>query len=163
MSDPTVLFRPAVPADLHAICVLGQDVNALHHVAAPRFFSAPSAPERDADYWGASLEGAGNAAFVAERNGRVVGFITARMADNQGTLVPPMRYASIGSVCVAASERGRGIGRRLLTLVEEWAVAEGAEDVRLMVWRFNDGAKRLYEELGYEVRSMAMGKVLRDA
>lgn len=44
--------------------------------------------------------------------------------------------------------------------VESWAAEQRAIDVRLNVWAFNESARRLYEELGYEVRSLSLGKWL---
>ena len=43
---------------------------------------------------------------------------------------------------------------------ERWAGDCGAVDVRLNVWAFNQSAIQLYEESGYELRSLFMGKTL---
>jgi GNAT superfamily N-acetyltransferase len=74
-----------------------------------------------------------------------------------------MRYAKVGTVGVTHGFRGQGIGHALMTLVEEWAWSRGATEVHLNVWAFNEGARRLYEELGYAVRSHHMGKRLEGA
>ena len=47
-----------------------------------------------------------------------------------------------------------------MQLAEEWAAGRGAIDVRLNVWAFNQSALALYKELGYEVRSLFLGKAL---
>jgi ribosomal protein S18 acetylase RimI-like enzyme len=71
-----------------------------------------------------------------------------------------MRWARVNSICVRESARGRGVGRALMARAEAWARAEGAEELRLVVWAFNERAVRLYEELGYAIRAHAMGKPL---
>jgi ribosomal protein S18 acetylase RimI-like enzyme len=43
---------------------------------------------------------------------------------------------------------------------EEWAARKGAVRITLNVWAFNERAVELYRELGYEIRSHAMGKRL---
>ena len=48
------------------------------------------------------------------------------------------------------------MGRGLIQLVQKWAIARGAEDIRLAVWAFNTHATRLYEELGFETRAWEM-------
>jgi len=45
--------------------------------------------------------------------------------------------------------------------VRVWAEGRDAKDIRLSVWAFNDRARRMYEELGYEVRALEMGLEVR--
>jgi ribosomal protein S18 acetylase RimI-like enzyme len=45
---------------------------------------------------------------------------------------------------------------------QTWAIEQNAVDLRLTVWAFNASARRLYEELGYEVRAFEMGKRLEE-
>ena len=66
------------------------------------------------------------------------------------------------AICVAGAVRGQGIGRTLMREAEAWARDQGATDLRLNVWAFNEGAVRLYRELGYEVRLLTLGKPLAD-
>lgn len=146
--------------DLDAICVLGQEVNRPHHEHWPALFAPPSSPRRDRALWRPFLGSADSIAFVAQGGSGVVGFITASIHDTDNTLLEPVRFCRIGSVCVVESERGRGIGRELIALVERWAVEKGAVDIRLNVWKFNTGAMCLYEELGYAERSVNFGKPL---
>jgi ribosomal protein S18 acetylase RimI-like enzyme len=46
--------------------------------------------------------------------------------------------------------RGTGVGRRLLSELEEWMRAAGATTVRLSVTNQADAAQALYERAGYE-------------
>lgn len=156
MSEP--IYRPAVLSDLHALCVLGREVNLLHHEAWPDIFAPSAEPERDAAHWCKGLQGEGATTFVAEIAASVVGFITIQLADETHSMLQPIRFARVGSVCVTQAERGKGIGSKLMELAEAWATSLGASEMRLNVWQFNASAIRLYEELGYAVRSLNMSK-----
>lgn len=155
------IYREATSADLPAICVLGQVVNLLHHEAWPQIFSPASDPQRDDAYWRKSIENISATTFVAEISGETVGFVTVHIVTTENeTLLQPMRFARVGSICVAIAFRGQGIGRELMSLAEHWAANNGAVDIRLGVWVFNKPALRLYEKLGYEIRSQSLGKAL---
>jgi ribosomal protein S18 acetylase RimI-like enzyme len=152
--------RAANEADLAGICVLGQVVNRLHHEAWPQLFAAASPPERDAPHWRQCISGEHMASFVAEDSSTLVGFVTVGVVSESHSLLQPIRYAKVGTLCVREADRGKGVGRRLMAHAEDWAVAQGAVDVRLNVWAFNRAALALYEELGYQVRSLLLGKSL---
>jgi GNAT superfamily N-acetyltransferase len=155
----TMLIREATAQDLHAICLLGQEVNRLHHDAWPRIFAPPTQPAHDASHWQQSIAKPDATTFVAEQSGEVVAFITVSLAVESNPLLQPMRVARIGSVCVTASVRRHGIGRALMARVEQWAHERAAADIWLNVWAFNAEALRFYESLGYAVRSHGMGKL----
>jgi len=57
----------------------------------------------------------------------------------------------INNVAVLPALRGRGIGTRLLQRVFEEARRLGARRATLEVRRSNEGARRLYERLGFKV------------
>lgn len=154
-----VLIREARAKDLHAICVLGQEINRVHHEAWPQVFVPPSDPHHDASHWEQSIAKPDATAFVAEQSGQVVGFITVSLAKESSPLLQPMHVARIGSVCVSASLLRHGIGRSLMARVEQWAHEHDASDILLNVWAFNAEALRFYEGLGYAVRWHGMGKM----
>lgn len=153
-------YRRATLADLPRISEIGQLLNELHHAAWPGIFAPASMPQRDEAHWRQSVNAESAAGFVAEAGGDLLGFVTLQVMDEQHTLLQPLRFARIGSVCVVEAARGRGVGRALMAQAEAWAQSQGAADVRLTVWVFNQSAQRLYEELGYEPRSLNMGKFL---
>ena len=153
-------YRAATEADLPAICELGQVVNLLHHEAWPRIFAPASAPERDESHWRQCIAGSSNVVHIAERGGILVGFVSVSIVTETHSLMRAMLYARVSSICVRQEERGQGIGSELMARAEKWAAAQGASDVRLNVWAFNQSALALYKELGYEVRSLSLGKPL---
>ena len=159
----TVVYRRATGDDLHAICVLGQVVNGLHHAAWPDLFAGPAEPSRDAAHWFAGIDGPQGATFVATLGDAVVGFVTAAWIDETNPLLQPNRIARVNTLCVDASAQRRGIGRALMDRAERWAAEAGALEVRLNVWSFNETARAVYATLGYDERSVLLGKRLSRA
>lgn len=160
VTPPPVVYRSAVQDDLPAICALGEEVNAIHHEAYPHVFAGRGKPDRDLAHWAASLGGDGSQLFVAEVDCRVVGFVTVAVITESHSLLQPLRFGRIGSASVAQRFRGRGIGSGLIRQAHDWVQAHGGHEIRLTVWAFNEAARRLYEELGYEIRSLNLACVL---
>jgi ribosomal protein S18 acetylase RimI-like enzyme len=78
--------------------------------------------------------------YVARRDGRLAGLLILNL---KGAFV-----GYVQTVCVAAEARGQGVGSALVAFAEERIFREHA-NVFLCVSSFNEGARRLYERLGY--------------
>jgi ribosomal protein S18 acetylase RimI-like enzyme len=78
--------------------------------------------------------------IVAERGGAIVG---------QLTIFPSEDVAEFG-MFVESSERGRGLGRRLLDAGEALARERGFPSMELEVYAHNDAAIALYRGSGFE-------------
>ncbi|HEV2864044.1 MAG TPA: GNAT family N-acetyltransferase [Pyrinomonadaceae bacterium] len=103
----------------------------------------------------------GGAVFVAEEDGRAVGFVSvwarvrARLIEER-----EYEYAYVSDLVVLHAYRGRGLGRALLRRAEEHARAAGAKILRIGVLAKNDPARRLYSASGFEDRVVEMTKPL---
>jgi GNAT superfamily N-acetyltransferase len=136
--DPTpspALIRAAVPADVPALAALAT------HLGYPATADAmrerlERIAARD-DYQ----------TYVAERDGRVVGFAGV-MHGLSYVYDPP--YARLLSLVVEPGERGKGTGAALVAAAERWARGRGAEQMHLTTALHREGAHRFYEGLGYE-------------
>src|SRR5262245_48191864 len=140
------LYREASQADLAPICRLGQEVNVLHHEAWPHIFASPGDPMSHASHWQQSIAAEQSTTFICEREGTVVGFVTVFIVQDTSPLLQSVRYARVGSICVAQEHWGQGIGSELMRHAERWAQQRGVSDLRLHVWAFNERALRLYAE-----------------
>ena len=143
-----ILFRQATESDLSTLCVLGAEVNGFHHEARPDIFAASVPVTRQVDFWRGSLGREGTTTIVAQADSVLVGLANASIVVETSPLFLALRYARVGTVGVTATHRGLGIGRQLMQHVEAWARQQGATEVHLNVWAFNDRARRLYDELG---------------
>jgi len=72
----------------------------------------------------------------------------------------PVKSAFIFDVYVDEKFRGQGYGKQIMLLVEEQARELGIKRIGLHVFAYNDVAKHLYENIGYEVSSLNMLKDL---
>lgn len=151
-------YRRAIVEDLASVHALAQVVNRLHHGAWPDVFAHSPDPATEKAHWLKSLQGDTAATFLACVEGTNIGFVTVQILEEDHCLLQQLRYARVGTLCVAEAMRGRGIGRALMEHAQRWASSCGAAEMRLEVWNFNLTAVRLYEELGYELRSLAMSK-----
>lgn len=66
--------------------------------------------------------------------------------------------AYVHSFRVRPAWQGRGLGSRLMEVVERDLLARGFREVTLNVARENEGALRLYQRLGYEIAAEVPGR-----
>jgi ribosomal protein S18 acetylase RimI-like enzyme len=153
-------YREAKESDIVAICELGEEVNAVHHHAFPQIFAGPGERDRDAAHWLNGISKPDAITFVAEESESILGFVNVSIVNETHSLLKPLRFGRVGSLSVTENRRGQGIGRELMIRAQEWVTSRGGTEVRLNVWAFNTRALRMYEELGYETRSLFLAKEL---
>ncbi len=102
-----------------------------------------------------------HALFVADDDGRVVGWVHVHVPR----LLEEDPVAEVWGLVVDENERGRGIGRRLMAAVEQWATGGGYQAVRLRSNMLRHEAHHFYQRLGYRVtkRSYTFRKELKGA
>lgn len=162
--EEVITYRTATAEDALAMCELGQLLNSVHHATRPDIYAAATDDfARDLPHWSGVFEKPGQIVFLASAGERPVAFITANLSASSGPLMQPQNVVRIGSVCVAEPFWGKGIGRKLIQRVKDWAIAHDAQDLRLTVWPFNERAVRMYAEFGFETRAFEMGVRLSGA
>ena len=148
--SPEVLIRPATardaPAirDLHARCV-GDAFAGLLGDALP---SAEQRAERERTWAGEiGAPRPRHALLVAERAGRVVGFVAVGPTrDDDGDR---QTVAELRTVMVDAAQRGTGAGRALMAAGERAMAESGFALATLWVVPANEPAVRCYERAGW--------------
>jgi GNAT superfamily N-acetyltransferase len=96
-------------------------------------------------------------AFVGMRDGDVIGLVTVHL---RYTLNHEAPIAQLSLLIVDKAVRTRGVGRALVTAVEQWAKARGAKKVVVTTALDRDGAHAFYEKVGYAHTGRRYGKDL---
>jgi GNAT superfamily N-acetyltransferase len=84
--------------------------------------------------------------FVAEMDGRVVGWVHVAVWQ----FMESGRVGMIAGLVVERSQRRHGVGRLLMGRAENWIAAQGCSIVRLWSSAGRVEAHRFYERLGYQ-------------
>lgn len=150
-------IRKAREQDIDAILELNRQIGEIHFTQAPQVFCPPSPEERA--FLLAAIAAEGRLFCVAEQEGAVAGFLTARIDINETIpFLSKEPICRIGTLVVDEGHRSRGIGKALIAHCDEWGKAQGASQLRLEVMAFNERAKALYERLGFKMLSQTMAR-----
>lgn len=87
-----------------------------------------------------------NAAFVAERDGVILGWVNVFGVH---MLASPASFAEVGGIVVHTGERRQGIGRSLMAHAEAWAATHHYTHIRLRSGLPRTDAHCFYESIGY--------------
>jgi len=63
-----------------------------------------------------------------------------------------MKNIEIDDLCVDEKYRKKGIGKRLFEEVKTYSKENGINFIELMVWEFNENARKFYENMGMKIR-----------
>ena len=164
-SAGSVEIRPVTLDDLETLIDIYLD-TARHHAAIdPEVFHVPDRADV-AVRLRRRIDGRGETGeyVAAIVDGEMAGSASVDLADppTAGNMARAVPTAEFG-VSVVAGFRGRGIGRALIEHLERWAAARGVERMILNVSEANEGAIRLYHDLGYRDYDRAMLKRLAPA
>ncbi|TCP58200.1 acetyltransferase (GNAT) family protein [Tumebacillus sp. BK434] len=99
--------------------------------------------------------------LVAVQGERLVGFSLLEALTDPGLYsLVPRKYAYVRDFGVDTEVQRQGIGRKLMAASVDWAKEQGAEQLDLKVWEFNEQAIRFYESLGMKTIARTMSVTL---
>jgi GNAT superfamily N-acetyltransferase len=150
MSTMDTIIRLAEPRDLPVLGLLGAQLVRLHHAFDPDRFMAPSAGIEEGYQWflGTQLQEEDVVIYVAEQEGRVVGYVYAGLEPQSWKeLREPAGF--VHDVLVDESARGQGIATKLVEAAARWLEEHGAPRVMLWTAQQNPAAQRLFERAGF--------------
>jgi len=159
---PNVEIRPATDDDFVAMVDLDQ-ASAEHHAAIdPVAWEVPDRAGSAEFLRRRRADDPSRETLVATVDGHVVGMVEIAIVTPgvPGGAMRRVRSADLGIV-VLPGWRGQGVGEALMQAAEAWARERGAEQVVLDMAAANDGARRFYERLGYEVYALQMRRALQ--
>jgi ribosomal protein S18 acetylase RimI-like enzyme len=157
-----VRVREALLTDVPALGALLIEVHDLHVAALPHIFQPIATDAQTETFLRGQLTHDDSQAFVADHAGTLVGYLWIRIQQAPALhLFVPRRYAEIDTIVVAATHRHQGIGRALVERAHEWAAAQRVDEVRIVVYEFNQDAIQVYDRLGYVTGRRTMWRTLR--
>jgi len=143
-------IRPFAPEDLPALRELVAEMQDAEREIDPRLLPGASMAVAYTEAMLHRCETHGGAVLLAEREGRVVGFVGLAAAIEEDELdQPPGAYALVTDLAVSRPQRGRGIGGALLAAAEGLSRAQGAAELRIALLAGNAPAARLYRAAGF--------------
>lgn len=162
MTDPNdTRIRPYEPRDRDALNACIRELQEHEREIEPRM---KPADDILGDYLDDLLDQCTEkqgAILVAERGGRVIGYVCVLGAEpNEDSDEIDYTYGYVRDVAVTEACRGSGVGRRLLDAAEDFARKAGAEILRIHVLAGNEGAAGLYASHGFRNRVLEMEKRL---
>jgi ribosomal protein S18 acetylase RimI-like enzyme len=161
MSDSDFLVRPARPPDTPALGRLGALLLRTHHAFDPLRFMAPGSDPEGGYAWflGTQMGADDVMVYVAERDGRVIGYVYASLEPQSWKeLREPAGF--LHDVAVEEGERQRGVAAALVDAALEWLRGKGAPRVLLWTAAQNERAQRLFARLGFRITMVEMTREL---
>ena len=136
MLDIGLIVRVATISDLEAVYSLICDLED-HNLDKKSFEATFSKNLSDIDVY----------YLVAEKDGRVVGFISMHV---QHILHHQKATCELQELNIEPEMRGQGIGNDLMEEVERIAKSINVEEIELTTRIYRDKAQKFYRNLGYE-------------
>ena len=132
--------REAGPADVELVAPLFD--------AYRQFYDQPADPVVAREFIAARLERHESVIFLAERNGRPIGFVQLYPLFSS-TAPRPRRLWLLNDLYVVPGARGSGAARALMARARRLAEETDAVGLELATAHTNVAAQRLYESLGW--------------
>ncbi len=156
-----VEIRKAEKRDAASLGRLGVMLMRTHYEFDRQRFLGPGAGTEDgyAHFLASALDSPDGCVFVAEQEGKVVGYVYAALEPlSWKELRGPAGF--IHDVAVAEEFRRSGAGRKLMESAVRWLRERGAPRVILWTAAPNDAARSLFHQLGFRDTMIEMTKEL---
>lgn len=144
-----MILRPAREEDREAVNALAKQVHDLHVVWRPDIYRSCAEFYNDKGF---SKFFAEKTLYVAEREGKTVGYVRFDLRDLSHRLLAPRKLLYVEELCVAEGFRHQGLGRQMMLDLRQIALDRGCTDMELSAVPQNQAAVHLYESLGFTVR-----------
>ena len=86
---------------------------------------------------------------VAELNGEIIGSGYARIEAPSKIYLKHARHAYLGFMYVKPEHRGKGVNKKVIETLQQWAISKGITEFRLDVYHDNSPAIKAYQKLGF--------------
>jgi aminoglycoside 6'-N-acetyltransferase I len=122
----------------------------------PKTTAAEHAAEVDARLRGERVSTLPSAVFVAELDGRVVGFVETGLRSHADGCDPHWPVGYLEGWYVAPGSRMHGIGGALVRAAEDWARGQGCREMASDTWLEAGASLEAHKCLGYGIVEFAV-------
>ena len=84
--------------------------------------------------------------------GLIIGIINNEATEENDFKVP--KRGRITELIVSSKVRSKGLGKKLMTAIEEYLKSKGCEDILIEVFGYNDNALKFYFKQGFHARML---------
>jgi len=146
-----IITRTATLADLDILLEFEQGI-----IQTERPFD-PTLKEGNINYYdiAAMIEAPHIEVIIAELNGEIIGSGYARIEDSKIYVKHP-KHAYLGFMYVKPEYRGKGVNKKVIDALQQWAIAREITEFRLDVYSDNLPAVRAYEKIGFSKHLIEM-------
>ncbi len=148
--NKTVIIRESKESDSQAVYGLLRVIADLHKNGRPDMFP-DLVSKYTVDEVRERLSGEDNGVFVADLEGKTVGYVFCEVI-REGTGLT----LYIDDLCIDPEYRRMGIAGMLMDKTKEYAKSKNCARLMLNVWEFNQSAIEFYEKYGFETRTRHM-------
>ncbi len=142
-------IRPATAADLEAIVALWLEQWEAQFLADPRVGKSPMAEMVMRRMFDEQLANDRSRILVAEKDGRIEGYAFGTIHENPPAVLEQF-YGFVSDVAVTADSRRRGVGMRLVSMLEEWFRSKGLPYAIVNYVSRNAAAGAFWGRVGYD-------------
>jgi diamine N-acetyltransferase len=151
-------IRKASEIDYVDVSKLVAQIHEIHVTARPDIYSSDPCPMGE-EYFVELINDENSFILVAEDTGidKVVAYMVIRINTAPHRKIHKQRkYINIDDLCVDETYRGRGLGKKLMNYIVEYAKEIEINCIELGVTEFNKEAVLFYESIGMKTRSRRM-------
>jgi ribosomal protein S18 acetylase RimI-like enzyme len=151
-----ISIRNANQNDYDSLLPLFRQIHELHVNIRPDLYRENSTPVAQ-EYFESQLADVKQAIFVATKGNEIVGFVVTKEEEiTENPFVRARKLLVINSLCVAETERKKGIGNILLNYVIDYGKSLNVDSIELGVSEANSSAIEFYESYGMTTKSRKM-------
>ncbi len=142
-------IRPATSADLEAIVALWLEQWEAQYTADPRVGKSPMAEMVMRRMFDEQLANERSRILVSEENGRVEGYAFGTIQENPPAVLDQC-FGFVSDLAVTRESRRRGVGMRLVAMLEDWFRSKGLPYAIVNVVSRNADAGAFWGRAGYD-------------
>ena len=98
---------------------------------------------------------------IAEVDNKIIASGYARI-DKSKPFLKHKKHAYLGFMYVLPEYRGKGLNKRIIDTLKNWAITQNINELRLEVYYDNVSAIKAYEKIGFSRYSLEMRYNLED-